>query len=467
MVFSSLNFLYYFLPILLIVYFSVPSRFKNLVLFSFSLVFYFYGEPVYSILLIGSSFSGYLHGRLIHAFKGTNLAKTFLISSIVVGLSLLGFFKYSNFFIENINTIFKADLGLIGIVLPIGISFYTFQVLSYTIDIYRGEVAVQKNALDFMMYVALFPQLIAGPIVRYETIENQLRGRLHTFSDVAYGIRRFTIGLAKKVLVANTLAELVVHFENAQQPSVLFFWLGGIAFTLQIYFDFSGYSDMALGLGRIFGFKFPENFRYPYIARSITEFWRRWHISLGMWFRRYVYIPLGGNRVDKLKLIRNILIVWFLTGFWHGAAWNFIIWGLLYGILLLMEKLVLKEAIERIPGIIRHVYVMFVVVIGFVLFNAESLAEGLHNLGGMFGLLAVPLVSPEALYYLISYSGIILIGVIGSTPLIAKIIELLRTYPHVRRATDMMEPVFYILVLLLVTGNLVDGSFNPFIYFRF
>ncbi len=467
MVFSSVNFLYYFLPLLLIIYFAVPSKVKNLVLFSFSIVFYFYGEPLYTILLIGASLSGYVHGRLIDYYRGTRYSKGFLVSSIIVGIGLLGFFKYANFFIENINVIFDSHFALLRVVLPIGISFYTFQVLSYTIDVYRGEVAVQKNALDFMTYVALFPQLIAGPIVRYETIEHQLRGRTHSFSDLYYGIRRFVVGLGKKVLIANTLAEVVVHFNQADQASILFFWLAAIAFMLQIYYDFSGYSDMAIGLGRMFGFRFPENFNYPYIAKSVTEFWRRWHISLGMWFRRYVYIPLGGNRVNVLKLFRNILIVWFLTGFWHGAAWNFIVWGVLYGVLLLFEKLVLKENLNRIPGFLRHIYVLFVVLIGFVLFNADSLSEGMHNIRGMLGLLGVPLTTAESIYYLRSYGVVILIACIGSTPLIAHTVKKLRNHGFILRLSDYLEPAATVLLILMVTANLVDGSFNPFIYFRF
>ena len=467
MVFSSVNFLYYFLPLLLIVYFAVPSRAKNLVLFVFSIAFYFYGEPLYTMLLIGASLSGYVHGRLIDRYRGTPRAKGFLISSIVVGIGLLGFFKYANFFIENINVIFDSQLGLLRVILPIGISFYTFQVLSYTIDVYRGEVAVQKNALDFMTYVALFPQLIAGPIVRYETIEHQLKGRTHSFKDLYYGIRRFAVGLGKKVLIANTLAEVVVHFNHADQASILFYWLAAIAFMLQIYYDFSGYSDMAIGLGRMFGFRFPENFNYPYVAKSVTEFWRRWHISLGMWFRRYVYIPLGGNRVNVLKLLRNILIVWFLTGFWHGAAWNFIVWGVLYGVLLLFEKLVLKENISRIPVPLRHGYVLFVVLIGFVLFNAGSLSEGLENIQGMFGLLGVPLATGESIYYLRSYGVVILLACIGSTPLIANTVKGLRNHAFMIRLSDYLEPAAYVVLIVMVTANLVDGSFNPFIYFRF
>ncbi len=467
MVFSSVNFLYYFLPILLLVYFSVPSKGKNLVLFLFSLGFYYYGEPVYTLLLLFSSVSGYVHGLLIERSRNTRFAKVPLVSSIVFGLGALGFFKYSDFFLENVNRLFGADYGLIGVVLPIGISFYTFQVLSYTIDVYRGKVGVQRNLLDFMTYVALFPQLVAGPIVRYETIENQLKARKHSVEDVYVGVKRFMVGLAKKVLIADTLAEVVAHFDSAHELSVLFYWLMAIAFTLQIYYDFSGYSDMAIGLGRILGFRFLENFNYPYIAKSVTEFWRRWHISLGEWFRRYVYIPMGGNRVNILRFIRNLLVVWFLTGFWHGPAWNFVVWGLMYGVLLIVEKLFIKDRMESVPAVLRHAYVMFVVVIGFVLFNADSLQEGVGNIMGLFALRDVPLSNVESLYFLRSYAVVIVLAIFGSTPLLRNALTLFQTKPFLRKSIWALEPAMVLVLLVMVTGNLVDGTFNPFIYFRF
>ncbi|MBQ9745678.1 MAG: MBOAT family protein, partial [Clostridia bacterium] len=348
MLFSSITFLYYFLPATVVLYFIAPKKLKNTVLLIASLFFYFAGEPVYSVLMVCSSLSGYIHGLLIEKFRGTGFSKAALISSLVVGLGLLGFFKYSDFFIQNMNNIFKTEISLLSVALPIGISFYTFQVLSYTIDLYRGDAKVQKNFFDFTTYVSLFPQLIAGPIVRYATVQDEIEHRTHSFEDIAYGVGRFAIGLGKKILLSNTLAELGVILAGLSQRTVLSYWISAIAFTLQIYFDFSGYSDMAIGLGRVFGFHFLENFDYPYISGSVTEFWRRWHISLGTWFRDYVYIPLGGNRVPKWRWVLNILIVWALTGFWHGAEWNFIIWGLYYGIILLIEKLFLLKALEKL-----------------------------------------------------------------------------------------------------------------------
>ena len=467
MVFSSVSFLYFFLPLLFIIYFSVPVKYKNAVLFGFSLLFYFYGEPVYTVLLLFSSLSGYVHGLLIGRYRGEVLGKVFLISSIALSLGALGFFKYSDFFIENVNALFEADIRLLGLVLPLGISFYTLQILSYTIDVYRGEVGVQRNALDFFMYVALFPQLIAGPIVRYEQIEDQLRGRTHSFENTYKGVRLFIFGLAKKVLIANTLAEIGMHFQNAGSQTVLFHWLMAIAFTFQIYYDFSGYSDMARGLGRMFGFRFPKNFNYPYISSSVTEFWRRWHMTLGEWFRRYVYIPLGGNRVTLKRLVVNLLIVWFLTGFWHGAAWNFVVWGLMYGVLLIVEKVVLKDRYQKIPIMIRHVYVMSVVIIGFVLFNADSLNEGLANIKGLFAWRVLPLVDTASLYYLSSYAVLLIIAAIGSTPLFRRIVERIKRSQGDKVWFTVAESAFYMVLILMVTGFLVDGSFNPFIYFRF
>ena len=359
MLFSSISFLYYFLPITLILYFLVPRSCKNLVLLISSLFFYFWGEPVYSLLMIGSALSGYIHGRLIEKAKGTKYAKVPLITSIVISLGLLGFFKYSNFFIENVNALFHSGFALLKLTLPIGISFYTLQTLSYTIDVYRGDAKVQKNFIHFATYVSLFPQLLAGPIVRYQTIQDELEHRKSTIADTAYGISRFMEGLFKKCILSNTLAELVMKLENGNEASVAAYWAMSIAFTLQIYFDFSGYSDMAIGLGRIFGFHFLENFNYPYLSKSISEFWRRWHMSLGTWFRDYVYIPLGGNRVPLGRWFLNIFVVWFLTGFWHGAQWNFIVWGLYFAFFLLIEKLFINNLLDKLPKFVRHIYVLF------------------------------------------------------------------------------------------------------------
>ncbi len=467
MLFSSITFLYYFLPTVLGLYFIVPKNLKNFILLVFSLFFYFYGEPVYFFLMITSIASGYLHGLWIDKLRNQKYSGLPLVSSVVVSIGMLIYFKYSNFFIDNINSIFSADISFIKLALPIGISFYTFQILSYTIDVYRGEAKVQKNILSFAAYVALFPQLIAGPIVRYTTVEAELSGRTHSFENTAYGICRFILGLSKKVLFANTLGEIGKIFAEANEKTVLFYWMSALAFTLQIYFDFSGYSDMGIGLGRIFGFHFLENFNYPYIAKSITEFWRRWHISLGTWFKDYVYIPMGGNRVSRLKWVRNILVVWFLTGFWHGAQWNFILWGLYFAVFLVLEKYFLKRILEKLPSFAGHLYVLFFIVISFVIFNADSMGEAMNNLRGMFGMLDVPLWNKETLYYLKSYGLIFIIAAMAATPFAAAIIHKLSGNPRGRRIISILQPAGLILLLLLITGYLVDGSFNPFLYFRF
>jgi alginate O-acetyltransferase complex protein AlgI len=421
MLFSSISFLYYFLPAVLALYFLAPARFKNLVLLLASLFFYFYGEPLYSILMVFSITSAYLHGLWIEKAKTDRSRKTAFISSVLFSVGALLFFKYHLFFVNNVNAIFDTSIVPLNLLLPIGISFYTFQILSYLIDLYYRRVNVQKNFINFATYVAMFPQLIAGPIVRYSTIEASLNERKHSLADIAWGINRFIIGLAKKVIIANSLAEISVVFNNADEKSVVFFWLAAIAFTLQIYFDFSGYSDMAIGLGRIFGFRFLENFNYPYIAKSVTDFWRRWHISLGTWFRDYIYIPMGGNRVSMLKWGVNILVVWFLTGFWHGAEWNFVVWGLYFALFLVLEKFFLKKLFARLPFVIGHFYLLLVVVIGFVIFNADGMGEAVVNLKGMFGLLGLPFSNAETIYYLKSYAFVFVLAAIGPTPLLRNI----------------------------------------------
>lgn len=467
MVFSSVSFLYYFLPAILLVYFSVPYRFKNTVLLLGSLFFYFWGEPKYVVLLLFSSVVDYIHALIIDKYRGSKIAKGALLSSIIINLSLLGFFKYSDFFIANINAIFNRDIKLLRLSLPIGISFYTFQTMSYTIDVYREDAKVQKNPLDLATYVALFPQLIAGPIVRYKTIEEEINFRTHSMDSFAHGINRFVIGLSKKVLLANPLGELNVLAMNSSRATVLFYWMSIIAFALQAYFDFSGYSDMAIGLGKMFGFSFPENFNYPYISKSISEFWNRWHMSLGTWFRDYLYIPLGGNRVSKPKWFRNIFIVWLCTGIWHGASWNFIIWGLYFGVIIVMEKLFLKEYLDKMPSFFCHIYVLFLVIISFVLFSIESMTGILNHLKGMFGLLDLPLYDAESLYYLKSYAITVIIAIVGTTPLVKNIINKKRNSKIIGRAIGILEPVCYIALLMIITGYLVDSSFNPFLYFRF
>ncbi len=471
LLFSGITFLYYFLPAVIILYFIVPRRAKNFVLLVASLFFYFVGEPIYVFLMIGAAFSGYIHGLLIEKYRGTKKAKAALASSLIVGIGLLAFFKYSNFFINNINGILGTGIDLLSVALPIGISFYTFQILSYTVDLYRGEAKVQKNFWNFATYVSLFPQLIAGPIVRYATVQEELENRSHSFEEISCGVERFAIGLGKKVLLSNTLAELVAIMSGLQEKTVLSYWISAIAFTLQIYFDFSGYSDMAIGLGRVFGFHFLENFNYPYISRSITEFWRRWHISLGTWFRDYVYIPLGGNRVPKWRWVINILIVWMLTGFWHGAEWNFILWGLYFGVLLLIEKIFLLDAFEKMPktagNIIGYIYTIFLTVIGFVIFNAADISDVGGTLSAMFGGQSIALYNNEAIYYLTSYAGIIAIAMLCSTPILKKLGEFVSKKEVGDITLSFVKPICYVLILLVCTASLIDGSFNPFIYFRF
>ena len=467
MLFSSIPFLYYFLPIVIALYFIVPFKLKNFILLISSLFFYFYGEPVYVILMLVACLSSYIHGLLIDKCRGTKWAKFWVGSSVTISLLMLGFFKYSNFFIENVNAIFKSDIALLGIALPIGISFYTFQTLSYTIDVYRGDAKVQKSFVRLATYVALFPQLIAGPIVRYTTVEEDLTERKHSFDNFGTGATRFAIGLAKKVLIADVLYEFCNAFRASDDKSVVFYWLYALAFSMHIYFDFSGYSDMAIGLGRIFGFRFLENFNYPYISKTVAEFWRRWHMSLGKWFRDYVYIPLGGNRVLKWRWLFNTLVVWLLTGFWHGAAWTFIIWGLYFALFLMLEKFLLNKFFEKIPRVFSHIYVLVAVMISFVVFNAADLAEALSDIGGMFGTLGVPLWSKETAYYLSSYGVVFIVGIIGATPLVKNAVLKLKENKKACTVIDVIEPVFVAVLLIIVTACFVNGSFSPFLYFRF
>lgn len=417
--------------------------------------------------MIISSLSGFLHGLWIDKSRKSRYAKLPLICSIIFSLGILLYFKYADFLIENINWLFNLKISSLKVVLPIGISFYTFQILSYTIDVYNGNAKVNKNFFSFAAYVSLFPQLIAGPIVRYTTVEQELSQRKHTAADFAYGVNRFVIGLSKKVLIANTLGELGQIFLNLDESTVLFYWIAAISFMLQIYYDFSGYSDMAIGLGSIFGFHFLENFNYPYISKSISEFWRRWHISLGTWFRDYLYIPMGGNRVGIAKWIRNIFVVWFLTGFWHGANWNFIIWGLYFGTLLVLEKFILNSILNKLPSIAGHIYTLFFVAISFVIFNTNNMAECIEYIKGMFGVLKIPFSNAETDYYLGSYGVTLIIAVLGSTPLTVKVINKIKSCKKGEYILNFLEPVVLILLLLLITGYLVDGSFNPFLYFRF
>ncbi len=465
MLFSSITFLYYFLPAFLILYFAAPKKLKNSVILISSLFFYAWGEPLYVILMIVSVLSGYVFGLFIHLTRGTVWSKVLCGISVAVSLSFLVYFKYADFFIENFNLATGLSVGLLNIALPIGISFYTFQIISYTVDVYRGEPA-QKNIINLGAYIAMFPQLIAGPIVRYSDVARQLGERTHSFSMASYGIRRFMLGLSKKILIANQLGELCNVFRECEEKSVMFYWLYAVTFALHIYFDFSGYSDMAIGLGKIMGFDFLENFNYPFISKSVTEFWRRWHMSLGTWFRDYLYIPLGGNRVKTPRWIFNILVVWLATGFWHGAEWNFIVWGLMFAVLLMVEKFFLKKILDKVKPL-AHLYVAFVVLISFVIFNANDMTMAISDLGGMFGVGGVPFVSAPFFYYLRDYALVLIIAAVGSTPLMKTLMEKLSKKPALSKIINVAEPVVLLVLLAVVTAYLVDGSFNPFLYFRF
>lgn len=466
MLFSGIPFLYYFLPCVLALYFPAPRKLKNLVLLISSLVFYGWGEPRYIWLMLGSILCGYISGLLIERFREKAAAKGILIGAVLVSLGLLGYFKYAGFFVENFNAVTGLSLPLLNIALPIGISFYTFQILSYVIDVYRGDVRAQRNLIHLAAYISLFPQLIAGPIVRYSDVANQLEYRTHSLSKAASGIRIFILGLGKKLLIANVLGELCTAYTETDEKTVLFSWMYAAAYALQIYFDFSGYSDMAVGLGRLLGFEFVENFRYPFISGSITEFWRRWHISLGTWFRDYVYIPLGGSRVSVFRRFRNLLIVWMLTGLWHGAAWCFILWGLYFAVLLMVEKRFLLKRLEK-AKIFRHVYVLLAVLVSFVIFSEADTGMAAETLKGMFGLGGMPLISHVQSYYLRSFGLVLLAAVLGATPIPRMLAEKMQQTRAGAVLFSIAEPVVLGLLLLTATSYLVDGSFNPFLYFRF
>ena len=461
MIFSSITFLFYFLPVLLIVYYLVPKKAKNIVLLVSSMLFYFVGEPKYIFLMLVSILVTYIFGLLISKYE--KHSKALLTISLIISGSFLVFFKYFDFLIENINLFLNNKFNLLHLALPVGISFYTFQMMSYLVDVYRKEVPAQKNILTLALYVVLFPQLIAGPIVRYTTVVKELEEREHTFEKFSKGVTRFTIGLGKKVLIANVIGELASIFLASGDRSVLYHWMYGIAVMMQIYFDFSGYSDMAIGLGKMFAFDYNENFNYPYIATSITEFWRRWHMSLSSWFRDYVYIPLGGNRVSKIKWIRNIFVVWLFTGFWHGAAWNFVVWGLYFAVILLIEKLFLKKYLDKLPKIFSNIYTCILVMISFIIFNGNGIKDISENLLGLIGYNGIPLVSAESIYYFKSYFIIFVLAIIGSTPLMKMIVN----SEKIKKVSNVLEPVFVVTVLLVSTAFIVDGSFNPFLYFRF
>ena len=504
MVFSTPSFLFYFLPVTLALYFLTPlhkgsPRWRNLTLCVMSLVFYAWGEPKYVFLMIAQCLSAWGFGLLIDKYRGGNASKVFMLVSAAVSLSGLLFFKYANFFITNINSLSGAGFPLVRLIMPIGISFYTFQILSYTFDLYRGDTEVRRNPMYFSMYVTLFPQLIAGPIVRYADVAAAIDKREHSLQRFAVGARRFIFGLGKKMLLANLFGELVGVYKQSGSGSVLFTWLYIAAFAFQIYFDFSAYSDMAIGLGHMFGFHFRENFNYPYIASSITDFWRRWHMSLSGWFRDYVYIPLGGNRVPPLRSVFNIMLVWMLTGFWHGADWNFVLWGGFFGLALLAEKFFFAKPLAKAPKPLRHAYVMFMVFVSWAFFDAGSLGEAFAVIGRMFGIGVSSFAERESLYYLRSYFVPLIVGVIGSTPLLKNFAERIMgtecprdqgsgdrgqemrdsdTTQALKMRTDrqqkarqaittILEPLVLLLILVAATAKMIDGSFNPFIYFRF
>lgn len=464
MLFSSITFLFYFLPIVLLCYFVLFKKHKNTVLLVASLFFYFYGEPKYILVLLFSCLINYISGKLIE--KMTKYRTLILVIDLVISFGLLFYFKYFGFLIDNLNTVFSLEMVIPNIVMPIGISFFTFQATSYTIDIYRGEVKSAKNFWTFATYLSLFPQLVAGPIVRYETVQNELEQRKESKETFAAGVKRFTIGLAKKVLLANVLGELVAILAEGTASSILSYWIQAIAITLQLYFDFSGYSDMAIGLGLMFGFHFLENFNYPLIAKSITDFWRRWHISLSSWFKDYVYIPLGGNRKGIIRQCINILIVWCLTGLWHGASWNFVIWGLYFGVLLIIEKTLLKKVLKLHPHLAR-VYTFILIVISFVIFHFDDYHELILFLKGMFGNLTIPLVTHETIYYLRSYGVVLLVSLFAISPLGKQLVNFLAQKPRFKRVIDVLEIGYYFVLLFISVSFLVDEAYNPFLYFRF
>jgi alginate O-acetyltransferase complex protein AlgI len=473
MLFSSLIFLFVFLPMVLFIYYCAPKKLKNLVLLIFSLFFYGYGEPKSLFVMLFSIIMNYIFGLLVDRYRSSkSKAYTVLTLTAIGNLAVIGYYKYTDFFIENFNGIFGLSIPLLHIIMPIGISFFTFQGMSYVIDVYREHGKAQKNPLNVALYISLFPQLIAGPIVRYETVAEQINQRHVDIDKFTMGIEKFILGLSKKVLIANSMGLIAdeVFAMKVPQLSVLLAWVGVLAYTAQIYFDFSGYSDMAIGLGRMFGFEFLENFNYPYVAKSITDFWRRWHISLSTWFRDYVYIPLGGNRVSKGKLIRNILLVWLLTGFWHGAAWNFIAWGLYFGLLLMLEKFVIGNYLKKLWRPLQHIYALLFIILGWLLFRAETLRYALDYFVVMFGLSGQQIISGQALYYLIEYKVEFIIAIVATMPVYPMLQERLINMKNKTLSITINYYVKHFILIALVgicIMYLINSTFNPFIYFRF
>lgn len=468
MLFSSIVFLFTFLPAVMILYYLLPVRFRNVILLLASLVFYAWGEPVYLFLMLLSILFNYFSGLdIARNLQDKRAAKRSLVFNLIINLAVLGFFKYEGFVLDTLNGILPVHISYHALPLPIGISFYTFQILSYIIDVYRGNVKVQTNLPNFALYVTMFPQLIAGPIVQYADVDEQLASREVSRTKFGEGSMYFIRGLAKKVLLANTSGMIFTEVSGLAKGNiaVMTAWLGAFAYMFQIYFDFSGYSDMAIGLGKMFGFEFNMNFNYPYVSKSITEFWRRWHISLSSWFRDYVYIPLGGNRVSKIKHIRNLLIVWFLTGLWHGAAWNFVAWGLYYGVILIIEKYLLSPVLDRLPDVVRHIYSIVLVVIGWVLFFSSSFGQAADYIRVMFGAGAHGFADRESMYLLTSNLILWLILIFGSTPLVHF------RYEHMLRSkkwnTTIINSVVYAALFIGCIAYLVTETYNPFLYFRF
>lgn len=468
MVFSDLIFLYLFLPITFLLYYPCPRKFKNLFIMIMGLIFYAWGEPLFIFIMLLSTMVDYTAGLLLHKFDHNNkLRVVFLLLSVIMNLTILGLFKYSGFIIENINHFFGTSITNPELPLPIGISFYTFQSMSYTIDLYKRNIKVQKNFITFMAFVTLFPQVVAGPIVRYEDIAEELEHRKHTIDMIYEGVVQFVLGLGKKVLIANNIGALwdtVLSLHQTGQVSVLTAWLGILGFTFQIYFDFSGYSDMALGLGKMLGFKFPINFDYPYMSKSISEFWRRWHITLGNWFKSYVYFPLGGSKKGKSRTVFNLAVVWLLTGIWHGASWNFILWGVLYGVVIILEKLFLGKILEKLPTFIRVIYTMFLVIMGWVLFQTPDLPTAVSYTGSMFNFTGV-LVDNQALYLLSSYGILLILSIIGCTNVLRRGVNAVSK--QIPWLVNYGSPVVVATVFLISTSYLVNAGYNPFLYFNF
>ena len=466
MLFSSIPFLFFFLTAIIALYYAVPFKLKNTVLLLFSLFFYAWGGVKYAGLMIIAIILGYIFGLLIEKFReNKKIAKIFVGLAVACIISFMLYFKYMDFFIDNFNKLLGTEIPLLKIVLPIGISFYTFQIISYVVDVYRGEKA-QKNPINLAAYVAMFPQLIAGPIVRYHDVALELEQRTHSIEKISAGVRRFVIGLAKKVLIANSMYDLSEIMYAAEEKTVLMYWIYAISVALYIYFDFSGYSDMAIGLGKVFGFHFLENFNYPFISKSATEFWRRWHMSLGSWFRDYLYIPLGGNRVSKGRHIINIFAVWLFTGFWHGASWNFILWGVFFGVLLLIEKFWLLKSLNK-SVVLSRVYILLAALLSFVVFQIPTLPEAFSYIGGMFGAGGIAFSSAETLYHLKSYAVLLIMAIVGATPVVKTLAIKFSESKKLGKIANVIEPVMIAVLLIVVTAFLVDSSSNPFLYFRF